>query len=231
MTEISQILLILLDSRCPTLHFPPALSAYLSSVSNASRLRIILVLTKVDISGPERAAAWTQYLNTLYPDTRIVQVESYSERHPHLEGSSSKRILEPHLPSAFRRTLVDALRFTHAELLQPPSAPANWKPRIKSEVDWDAVLKAHGGKVGTAVGGAAAPNPSKPAPDEHTAEEHTDSDNDSEPEFLTIGVIGNPLSLDLNSCSPGLTLADALHRPTQRGQVLAPKCALRHPEG
>ena len=29
-TEISQILLILLDSRCPLLHYPPSLAAYLS---------------------------------------------------------------------------------------------------------------------------------------------------------------------------------------------------------
>ncbi|KAI0715388.1 hypothetical protein C8Q76DRAFT_730562 [Earliella scabrosa] len=195
-TEISQILLILLDSRCPTLHLPPALSAYSSSVSNASRLRIILVLTKVDIAGPDRAAAWTKYLSALHPGTRVVQVESYTEKHPGGEGSSKKRMFEPHLPSAFRKTLVDALRETHAELLEPPSAVKNkperlatWKPRIKSEVDWDAVLKAHGGQVGTAVGGPK--HKTSAAPDDAPAEEHP-GDDDSEPEVLTIGLIGQP---------------------------------------
>ncbi|KAI0720002.1 hypothetical protein C8T65DRAFT_23388 [Cerioporus squamosus] len=198
-TEISQIILVLLDSRCPTLHLPPALTAYLSGVSNASRLRTILVLTKVDIAGPDRAAAWTKYLHTRYPGVRVVQVESYTEKHPDGEASS-RRMYEPHLPSAFRQTLVDALRETHAELLEPPPAVrdnpdrlANWKPRIKSEVDWDAVLKAHGGQVGHAVGGAAAPKASKPeeadAPAEGRSEE---DDDDSEPELLTIGLIGQP---------------------------------------
>ncbi|KAI0756793.1 P-loop containing nucleoside triphosphate hydrolase protein [Daedaleopsis nitida] len=199
-TEISQILLILLDSRCPILHFPPALSAYLASVSNASRLRIVLVLTKVDISGPDRAAAWSKYLNALYPGTRVVQVESYTEKPSGGDATSAsrKRMHEPHLPSAFRQTLVDALRETHAELLEPPSAVKNnsdrlasWKPRIKAEVDWEIVLKAHGGQVGTVVGGAAAPKPHNTASEENAAEDKTE-DDDSEPEVLTIGLIGQP---------------------------------------
>ncbi|RPD57034.1 P-loop containing nucleoside triphosphate hydrolase protein [Lentinus tigrinus ALCF2SS1-6] len=198
-TEISQIILVLLDSRCPTLHFPPTLSAYLSGVSNASRLRIILVLTKVDIAGPDRAAAWTRYLNARYAGVRVVQVESYTEKHPDAEGSSKKRMYEPHLPSAFRQTLVDALRETHHELLEPPPAVrsnpdrlADWKPRIKSEVDWDAVLNAHGNHVGQAVGGAAAPKPSKPEEANATAEGNPEEEDDSEPEVLTIGLIGQP---------------------------------------
>ena len=198
MTEISQILLILLDSRCPTLHFPPALGAYLANVPNASRLRTVLVLTKVDISGPHRAAAWTAYLRAQYPGMRVVQVESYVEKFPDGEATSStrKRAHEPHLPSAFRQTLVDALRETHAELLEPPPSVqmkperlAAWKPRVKAEVNWEAVLSAHGGQVGTVVGGAAAPRANKAALEDEAAGEHAD-DEDSEPEYLTIGLIG-----------------------------------------
>ena len=89
MTEISQIILILLDSRCPTLHLPPALSAYLAGVSNAPRLRTILVLTKVDIAGPDRAAAWTRYLTARHPGVRVVHVESYTEKYQDGDPSSS----------------------------------------------------------------------------------------------------------------------------------------------
>ncbi|KAI8990480.1 P-loop containing nucleoside triphosphate hydrolase protein [Trametes punicea] len=203
-TESSQILLILLDSRCPTLHFPPALSSYLSSVSNADRIRPILVLTKVDISGPARAAAWTRYLRTLYPALRVVEVESYVEKpHPNASGSR-KRTYEPHLPTPFRKALVDALRETHAELLEPPESvkgdparAARWRPRVKSQVDWDAVLRAQGEKVGKAVGGAHARKPSETASEEHAGaeglrNEGERSDEESEPEFLTIGLIGQP---------------------------------------
>lgn len=199
MTEISQILLILLDARCPTLHFPPALSTYLSSVSNATRLRTILVLTKVDIVGPERAAAWERDLQKRFPGVRVVQVESYVEKHhPDTHGgmtAGSRRAHKPYLPSAFRAALVDALRATHSELLEPPEEVkakperlAKWKPRVKAQVNWNAVLQAHGGQVGMTVGGAAAPKPDKTAAEDHADGEHTDEE--TEPEFLTVGVIG-----------------------------------------
>ncbi|KAH9944200.1 P-loop containing nucleoside triphosphate hydrolase protein [Epithele typhae] len=202
-TEISHIILVLLDARCPTLHFPPALAAYLSNMPNASRVRTILVLTKVDIAGPERAAAWSAHLRANQPGTRVVQVESFADRSLDREADASarRRAREPRLPSAFRRTLVDALRETHAELLEPPesirSKPerlAAWKPRVKSDVDWDAVLTAHGGQVGTVVGGAAAPRPHGPASDDgQTHEAHSDDESEaSEPDYLTVGLIGQP---------------------------------------
>ena len=179
MTEISQILLILLDSRCPTLHFPPALVSFLASAAPPDRVRAILVLTKVDIAGPDRADAWTRYLRARHPGLRIVHVESYVEKTfgPDATAEARKRALEPQLPSAFRAALVDALREAHAELLQPPEEVradarrlAKWKPRVKASVDWDAVLKAQGGKVGTAVGpGGHARKHSKAASDEHHA--------------------------------------------------------------
>ena len=157
------------------------------------------MLTKVDISGLDRAAAWTTYLNALHPGMRVVQVESYAEKHPDARGSSSakEKLYEPHLPSAFRQTLLDALRETHAELLEPPPAVKNspdrfatWRPKTKATVDWDAVLQAYGGQVGTAMGGAVAPKPIKVNPgDQGDADDHSE-EGDSEPEFLTIGLIG-----------------------------------------
>lgn len=198
MTEISQIILILLDSRCPLLHYPPSLAAYLSSPAFA-RKRTILVLTKVDISGPVRADAWTKYLNTRYPDLRVVQVEAYAETSSG-RGAGGRHLYEPHLPSAFRQTLVDALKETHAELLLPPERIRNtpekvqaWKPPVKREVDWEAVLQARGGHVGSVVGGAAAP---RPKGQEDTGQEHTfqdeEDEDEAEAEFLTIGLIGQP---------------------------------------
>ena len=218
MTEISQILLILLDSRCPTLHFPPALVSFLASAAPPDRVRPILVLTKVDIAGPARADAWTRYLRARHPGLRIVHVESYVEKTfgPDATAEARKRALEPQLPSAFREALVDALREAHAELLQPPEEVradarrlAKWKPRVKASVDWDAVLKAQGGKVGTAVGpGGHARKHSKAALDEHPAhadvgeEGHREDERpeeEGEPDVLTIGVIGAPIAASSSS--------------------------------
>ncbi|KAI0785451.1 P-loop containing nucleoside triphosphate hydrolase protein [Irpex lacteus] len=174
-TEISQIILILLDSRCPLLHYPPK--------------RIILVLTKVDISGPERADAWIQYLQTRYPQVRVVQVESYAEKQGTVNG---KHVYEPHLPTTFRQRLVDALKETHKELLEPPERIRDipekvrtWKPPVKRELRWEAVLNARGDQVGTVVGGATVPKPKALA-------NVIDKEEEEELEFLTIGLIGQP---------------------------------------
>lgn len=160
------------------------------------------MLTKVDIAGPARADAWTRYLQHRFPGLRVVQVESYAEKTT-AEASGARKAYEPHLPSAFRQTLVDALRDTHAELLElperirdVPEKAAAWKPPVKREVDWEAVLHARGGKVGHAVGGVAVPrpsdavsgDPSEPVSMKEGPEE--DEDDDVEPEFLTIGLIG-----------------------------------------
>ena len=135
MTEISQILLILLDSRCPLLHYPPSLSAYLSSITQTTR--IILVLTKVDIAGPTRTEAWSQFFKTKYPGLRVIQVESYPTR-----DSDSKENYEPHLTKAFRKSLVDMLREIHEELLEPPGGRSCALAPVVAEIDLD------GAKVG-----------------------------------------------------------------------------------
>ncbi|KAK7680577.1 hypothetical protein QCA50_016359 [Cerrena zonata] len=197
-TEISQILLILLDSRCPLLHYPPSLSAYLTNPFTARRTRIILVLTKVDIAGPARADAWTRFLKQKYPNLRIVQVESYTEKDSGI-GSGKKKVYEPHLPTAFRQALVEALKETHAEFLEPPDRikndsekSKNWKPRVKRNIDWEAVLNARGGQVGMVVGGATMPKVIDPLPGgEDDGDEEKEGER-TEPEVLTIGLIGQP---------------------------------------
>lgn len=77
-TEISSILLVLLDSRCPPLHYPPSFHAYLSALRPARK--IVLVLTKTDIVGPERVDSWKTWLRTKYPGCKVVGVESYRKQ-------------------------------------------------------------------------------------------------------------------------------------------------------
>ena len=234
--EISQILLLLLDSRCPLLHLPPSLSAHLNistslpvqsdpsprskQSSKFKAPRIILVLTKVDISGPARTASWTSFLNDNYPGVPVVPVESYAQKSS-LAVEQGPTRYEPHLPGTFRDTLVHALRDLHEQLLRPPqwvTTPRageseeerlqridKWRPRVKTVIDWDGVLKAKGKLVGKAVCGAAVPGgqSSKIEPEGIVIDEGgevnvSDSEEEQrsekhewrEPEFLTIGVIG-----------------------------------------
>ena len=210
-TEISQIILCLLDSRCPPLHFPPSLESYLTT----RKAKLILVLTKVDITGPERAEKWTAYLQKRYPNLPVVQVEAYQQR----LGEQGRPIYESHLPLPFRERLVNAMRQVHEEMLIPPErvrldeAKLNrWNPPVKREIDWYGVLHAHGKKVGSAVGGAAVPKgEAKEENKDDTQEpEPQNSDNGGqpewqEPEFLTVGLIGKLSSYshiqNLTACS------------------------------
>ena len=185
-TEISQIILVLLDCRCPLLHFPPSLSTYLSNLSTPSHpLKIILVLTKVDITGPERAAAWTSYFQRTYPEIRIVQVESYQGKE---EGSrkQGRKMYEPRLPDPLRYTLMEALKEIHQKMLEPPERirgdqenVRRWRPSIPHVVDWDKLLN-----VGTAPTGNIV----------ERVDVHKNQDDENgcelESEFLTIGLIG-----------------------------------------
>jgi ribosome biogenesis GTPase A len=135
-------------------------------------------------------------LHARYPGLRIVRVEAYVQRETESrQGARAAR--DPYLPLPFREELVNTIKEVHAELLQPPEKirgdeekVKRWRPRVKREVDWESVLTARGGQVGTVVGGASVP---KPAPEdgEEVADEEG-GEGDAEPQHLTIGLIGQP---------------------------------------
>jgi hypothetical protein len=191
--EISQIILLLLDSRCPILHYPPSLATYLSD------RKVILVLTKVDISGTARIEAWTRYIHKIYPNTRVVQVESYIEKEEGAYHQGHKQH-DPNIPEHFRAKLVQAIQEVHSELLEPPQKVKNnpnslkcWNPTVKRDIDWDGVLAAGGSKLGTMVGGSAVPRSEagEPLNDQGLDERSDRSENQhQEPDYLTVGLIG-----------------------------------------
>ncbi|KIK49435.1 hypothetical protein CY34DRAFT_69273 [Suillus luteus UH-Slu-Lm8-n1] len=197
-TEISQILLCLLDSRCPPLHFPSSLESYLAS----RKAKVILVLTKVDIAGPERAEAWTAYLQKQHPGLPIVQVEAYQQK----MGEQGRPVYESHLPLPFRERLVNVMRQVHEEMLTPPERVRSdeaklkrWNPPVKREIDWHGLLHAHGKKVGSVIGGAAMPKGKGREDTVGDVQEPEQEGSDKEealewqePEFLTVGLIGQP---------------------------------------
>lgn len=191
-TEISQIILVLLDSRCPILHYPPSLAAYLES------RKAILVLTKVDITGPTRVEAWNKYLHAQYPHLPIVSVESYTEKEI-TAVHQGRAQYEPSIPHHFRQKLIDAIKKVHAEMLEPPervkSNPSwfkKWVPPVKRNVDWDGLLNATGAKVGAVVGGPAVPQNKLDVDGSLPEMPENQGDGIQEPEVLTIGLIGQP---------------------------------------
>ncbi|KAJ3892855.1 P-loop containing nucleoside triphosphate hydrolase protein [Lentinula edodes] len=169
-TEISQIILVLVDSRCPLLHFPPSLARYLSNH------KVILVLTKVDITGPVRANAWIDYLRNSFPDLRVVQVQAYGTKEEGFYHQGRSKY-ESRIPQIFKEQLLDAIRDLHAEILQPPKKIMenpdrlkSWKPPVKQEIDWNAALNHHAQRTMVI----------------------TDTSDPEEGSFLTIGLLGSP---------------------------------------
>ncbi|VDB86571.1 unnamed protein product [Peniophora sp. CBMAI 1063] len=191
-SELSQIVLVLLDSRCPPLHFPRSLQAFLST----TKCRVILVLTKVDIVGLERAEAWQRELLKRHPTTRVVMVESYTVKQAQDGESTTARKTRhrPHIPQNFKERLVTALRETHEELRQPPdyikSTPeklAKWRPRVRRELDWNAILAA-----GSLRQDNHSADKGKRREQDLQVEADSDSEDFTEPDFLTVGLIGQP---------------------------------------
>lgn len=210
---------MLLDSRCPTLHYPPSLSSYLSD------RKVILVLTKVDISGPTRVEAWIKYIHQHHPNVRVVQVESYIEKEASLDHQGSKQY-EPSIPDHFRATLLQVIKEVHAEILEPPekvkSNPdrlKSWVPAVKREINWEGVMQAKGSKVGLAVGGASVPRQKSPE------ESPEDPNHRQEPEYLTIGLIGLILTPFIV-----ILLINEI-RPAECRQVVPAKCFIRCSKG
>ncbi|KAK7058418.1 hypothetical protein VNI00_002052 [Paramarasmius palmivorus] len=178
-TEISQIVLVLLDSRCPLVHFSPSLADYLA------KHQVILVLTKTDICGPIRAEAWTSYLRKHFPQFPVVPVMSYMPK-DQTAVHQGRLQYEPHIPLTFRERLVAAMRELHARLMEAPEkvkaspkALENWKPGVKRDINWDDALLAGEG-AGAVVGGALEPKPVIT----------DDGETPDEPPFLTIGLVG-----------------------------------------
>ncbi|KZV83143.1 P-loop containing nucleoside triphosphate hydrolase protein [Exidia glandulosa HHB12029] len=177
-TEISDILVVLLDSRLPPLHFPPSLQSFLSTVKPPRK--IILVLTKADITGPEHCAAWSRWLENRHPGVRVVTVESYRPK-PMAQGTGRHRV-ESHIPPQSMQQFVDALKATYAELTTPPEAirhdPAKvaaWKPRVKEHVEWDVLMQPQDQR-------ASVPRRS----------DDQEPEDDEEKRYLTLGLIGQP---------------------------------------
>ena len=211
---MSDIILLLLDSRCPPLHLPLSLASCLSlpgastdtvtdTACKSKMANVILVLTKVDISGPAHVAAWTSYLNTQYPGIPVVPVEAYAPKVADPDGHAVQGRVryKPHIAGTFRERLVHVLKDVHAKMLIPPDSvrrnsekKMEWKPRVRTDVDWEGVLNARGAKVEK---GERFENVDVGL--------HNETNSDApeetlEPKFLTVGLIGMIVS-DLSDVS------------------------------
>ncbi|GAA6058876.1 hypothetical protein JCM10212_002820 [Sporobolomyces blumeae] len=159
-TEISEILLVLVDVRFPLLHYPPSLRNYLHTLK--PRKPVILCLTKCDLVPRWLAEAWKKWFEeTEGEGVSVVLMESYREEERSEDTQGTQPRFIPSAPPPARQALLDALRSAHASILTPPAIVANepsrlarWNPRCRRQVDWDSVVQegaetgAHAGEEG-----------------------------------------------------------------------------------
>ncbi|KAG9079543.1 hypothetical protein FRC06_007677, partial [Ceratobasidium sp. 370] len=198
--ELSSILMLLLDARCPPLHYPPSLDAYIKSLRPARK--VILVLTKVDIVGEECAGAWKKWLRERYGESgvQVVGVQSYEEV-SYGVGQGSRTRHQPHMPPTLLGELRSALKTAHKALLEPPQRVRedpeklkNWRPIVRAQVNWEAI-----GQRNSEQGAGVPPPDDEPTNDDKPElGENGEDDEDAPPKeylenkFLTIGLVGQP---------------------------------------
>ncbi|GAA5927187.1 uncharacterized protein JCM15063_005831 [Sporobolomyces koalae] len=144
-TEISEILLVLIDVRFPLLHYPPSLRAYLHSLK--PRKPLVLVLTKCDLVPRWLSEAWKLWFEeTEGEGVSVVMMESYREEEKGQDTQGTQTKFIPSAPPPARHALLTALRSAHSTLLTPPDLVAadpvklaRWSPRLRRDVDWDSV--------------------------------------------------------------------------------------------
>lgn len=132
-TEISNILLVLLDSRCPALHFPPSLHHFLSNLTPSRPL--IFVLTKTDMVPEPYISAWTTWLETKYPNAQIAQVHNYRLTGAPATDETTRRKIKHELGLRdvdFLR-LVSAIQKSCDKLIAPPEGIRH---DIRKVEDW-----------------------------------------------------------------------------------------------
>lgn len=253
-TELSSILLVLIDSRCPPLHMPNSLLRFITGLKPTRQ--IIFVLTKTSVVGAECAVSWKVWLENRYPGTQVVLSESYRERareerkgqgaflpSQYIKSASetscfghlgSRKHHEPFIQENLLASLVSALKNAHNRLLLPPDdlklkpeKLARWRPRVRESIDWDATLRMR------ELGGEH-PYEVEVIPDDaFDLDGDSDNDggeNDSLPNVakgpLTIGLIG---MCEVFCLQPTRFLSCKVTpcRSAERRQVFSSKCAVR----
>nr|KIR48345.1 GTPase [Cryptococcus bacillisporus CA1280] len=128
-TEASQILLLLLDSRCPPLHCPPSLRRHLKSLVPSKE--IILVLTKSDLVDTKALEAWKIWVRSWWGQESV-----------HIVSVRSKGRHKPDIPQQSLDELISALQAAHKRLLERSVCAKedkqldSWKPSVRPSVDW-----------------------------------------------------------------------------------------------
>ncbi|ORX89210.1 P-loop containing nucleoside triphosphate hydrolase protein [Basidiobolus meristosporus CBS 931.73] len=186
--EISDIILIVVDSRHPILHFPPALYRY---VVDELKRSLVLVFNKVDLINEVTLDAWKEYFQQKFPDLHVASFSSY-KREEDLDDVNQKVKKRKAVKRKFRALGIK-------DVLKACRTVSITKKNI--EINWDEIIRQYDEET---LDENEDENDESTESDEDTDEEierlaeNTDNVTISEQEtapnsdYITLGLIGHP---------------------------------------
>lgn len=127
--ELSDVFLMVVDVRTPTLMFPPSLYNYIRGCGKD----MILVLNKIDLVAPEVTVAWKSYFTEHYPNIHIVTFTSF----PGAQGGSNKSLQRRRRFGKLRMAIQGAQKVQEkcAEIVGNHVNLSSWKEKIEGELE------------------------------------------------------------------------------------------------
>lgn len=129
--ELSDIVLVIVDVRSPSLMFPPALYDHVADIGK----EMILVLNKCDLVTPEIVCAWRDHFISRYPRLRVIAFTSFPGQDD--RGQKSTKSLQRKRRMGKRRMAVQgACRVyeTCREIVKDAVDLSSWRQKLDTEL-------------------------------------------------------------------------------------------------
>ncbi|KAK9766174.1 hypothetical protein K7432_004938 [Basidiobolus ranarum] len=180
--EISDIILIVVDSRHPVLHFPPALYRY---VVNELKRSLVLVFNKVDLINEVTLEAWKEYFQQQFPDLHIASFSSY-KREDDLDDVNQKVKGRKSVKRKFRALGIK-------DVLKACRTVSITKKNV--EINWDEIIRQYDEETLEEVEeGFSSDDEEDVVQLSENVEDVTISEQETSPnsEYITLGLVGHP---------------------------------------
>ncbi|XP_077289886.1 nucleostemin 4 isoform X2 [Arctopsyche grandis] len=135
-TEMSDILLLVVDIRFPNLIFPPSLYDY---VVGYLHKHMVVVLNKIDLAPPSLVAAWKHYFTKQYPKLKIVLFTSFPSYNLRDGGGSASGIKIKRRKGKQKMAAEGAQKLQEAcqTLVKDELDLSLWKHKILEEMNFE----------------------------------------------------------------------------------------------
>ena len=205
-TEISDILLVIVDSRYPLFHFNPSLYDYITRVLKKP---MMLVFNKIDLVPSETLQRWKEYFHLRFPLIRVTHFSVFpsqvgSER-AHVEEGSEKKEVKRHRKEMKQRS-KKYWSPLHASTLVRGCLQALERADLLDEEEEERIMEEANLKEAKEESEEEEQQDAEQVKKENEQNEEKEREwaqkSVKEKDFITIGLVGHPNAGLLTSFSP-----------------------------